>query len=145
MHLSTIFLSATLAPFAMAQTSCGGDKSKKGYCTPLEYVDRTGSGSPSSEQCLDTCRSINSDAGDWGVDFNGKPDGYIDHMLHHDCGFSVTRLQGDTSDSSFLMHNQDILDLIDESINKFGGTHGGNVGAEGTMMCDGRKYKWIID
>lgn len=144
MHFSTILLQAALCSFAVAQSACTGDPSKKGYCTPLTYVDKTGSGSPSMAQCEDTCGGVIGDPSEWGVDFKGKPAGYVDHMMHYPCGFSVTRQDGDTADVSFSMINQDIIELIGETINQFGGAHGGNVAAEGTMECEGHTYKWIV-
>lgn len=146
MRLSTLFFTA-FAALAAAQNACTGDKSIAGYCTTLTYVDRTNtaSGPPTVTECLDTCRGVLSDAGDWGVDFTGKPPGYIDNMLGYPCGFSVGRGAGEPNDYSFLMHNQDIIDIIDEVNQRFGGLHGGNVAAEGTMNCEGHLATWYVN
>ncbi|XXH02834.1 hypothetical protein Hte_009221 [Hypoxylon texense] len=135
--------------------ACAADKSA-GYCTTLTYTDLTGAASssssssssspiPTQEQCQAACRSVLSDAGDWGVDFHGRPAGYRDEMVLADCGFGVSRQSdADTSQFSFYVHNQDILDVIDESVRRFAGEHGGRVKAEGTMECSGYVVKWYV-
>ncbi|KAI4859724.1 hypothetical protein F4820DRAFT_462250 [Hypoxylon rubiginosum] len=126
--------------------ACAADKSV-GYCTALTYTDRTGGSSapPTSGQCEDACRSILSDAGDWAVDFAGKPAGYRDEMVLGTCGFGVSRLSDtDTAQFSFLVHNDDMLDVIGESLSRFAGKHGGKVKADGTMDCSGHVVKWYV-
>ncbi|KAI1405195.1 putative necrosis-inducing factor-domain-containing protein [Hypoxylon fuscum] len=116
-----------------------------GYCETLSYNDRTDSSSPSSADCQQTCRSILTDAGDWGVDFNGQPAGYRDNLVLSDCPFGIEReTDGDSSSFSFSVHNQDIIDVVGQSINKFAGNHGGKVKAEGTMKCDGHTVRWYV-
>ncbi|KAI0010915.1 putative necrosis-inducing factor-domain-containing protein [Xylariaceae sp. FL0662B] len=147
MHSSTIF-SAALISFASAQDYCWGNKSAAGYCTPGEYIDRTSTAAspPSRDDCYHTCSGIQTDAGDWSVDFRGQPAGYKDLMLVYDCGFAVSRESDtDTSGFEFSMHNQDILDLIDEAVNRFADKHGGKVAAEGTMTCGDHTARWYVE
>ncbi|KAI1391880.1 putative necrosis-inducing factor-domain-containing protein [Hypoxylon trugodes] len=141
---------AAAAPSWLAQRadSCAGDKSVAGYCTPISYTDVTTSSSssaPSSSDCQQTCQSILTDAGDWGVDFTGQPAGYRDEMYLGKCGFGIAReTDSDTSQFSFSVNNQDIVDVVGESINRFAGQHGGKVKAEGTMNCSGHVVRWFV-
>ncbi|KAI1137508.1 putative necrosis-inducing factor-domain-containing protein [Hypoxylon sp. FL0543] len=133
-------------PFSLfaRQDACVGNGAA-GYCTTLSYQDNTDDSSQTTDDCQETCRSILSDAGDWGVDFTGKPAGYIDHMVLQACGFGIGRAtDDDTSEFSFDVHNQDILDVIDESVKRFAGQHGGKVKAEGTMNCEGHVVRWYV-
>ncbi|KAI3321673.1 hypothetical protein HD806DRAFT_524121 [Xylariaceae sp. AK1471] len=129
-----------------AQDSCYGDKSTAGYCTPLTYTDTTKDykAPPTTSDCFDTCRGINQDAGDWSVDFNDDADGVHHSMILYHCGFAVSQGEGTPRDASFSLANQDILDLYDESINRFGADHGGQISAEGTMDCGGLNITWYI-
>lgn len=75
MHVSRLLL-VLFGAFVAAQVNqCTGDKSIAGYCETLTYVDRTTSSSnpPTTANCQDTCRGILSDAGDWSVNFVGRP------------------------------------------------------------------------
>ncbi|KAI1080128.1 hypothetical protein F5B20DRAFT_540881 [Whalleya microplaca] len=147
MHLLTI-LSSALIPFAAAQDNCLGNKSNAGYCTVGDFIDRTtsASGPPTRDQCQQTCKGVLGDPSDWNVDFRGQPAGYKDTMLLYDCAFSVSRDSAtDTSSFQFSMHNQDILDVMDEAIKRFADQHGGKVAAEGTMVCSGHNVRWYMD
>lgn len=76
-------------------------------------VTSSNPGAPTLSECQNTCRSTLTDAGDWVVDFTGKPAGYIDTLNQSPCGFSVGRAPGSTEmDFKFYMHNQDIVDAI---------------------------------
>ncbi|KAI1098127.1 putative necrosis-inducing factor-domain-containing protein [Jackrogersella minutella] len=139
------FTAAAPSPLSPRQDSCGGDKSIAGYCTPLTYTDQTNSSSIPATACQHTCQSILTDAGDWGVDFTGQPAGYRDEMFLGTCGFGIAReTDADTSQYSFSVANQDILDIIDESIKMFADKHGAKVKAEGTMNCEGHVVRWFV-
>lgn len=128
------------------QDACSGNKADAGYCTPLTYNDvTTSSTSITTSNCQSTCASILADAGDWGVDFRGQPAGYIDGMFLSGCKFGIAReTDSDTSQFSFDVANQDIVDVIDESIKRFGSSHGGKLSAEGTMTCQGHTVRWFV-
>ncbi|KAF2740071.1 hypothetical protein EJ04DRAFT_482754 [Polyplosphaeria fusca] len=119
---------------------CTGDKSNVGHCTTLTFTDvtTTSPDPPTTAECNDTCRGVISDAGDWIVDFKGKPDGYRQNMLGYPCGFQMGRGPGEAKDYSFFMDNQDIIDILDEvNQRRYGPLHGGKVAAQGTVTCDG--------
>ncbi|KAK7179535.1 hypothetical protein DPSP01_003623 [Paraphaeosphaeria sporulosa] len=146
------FSSFVLALFGFLSTlvtasQCTGHKENAGYCTVLTYEDRTtlNTSPPSTSQCERSCKDVLTDAGDWIVSFNGKPAGYVQHMVNSDCSFSVGRGTGEPSDYQFYMDNQDIVDIIDEVNVRFGGKHGGRVSAQGTMKCQGRLATWYVD
>ncbi|KAI2464807.1 putative necrosis-inducing factor-domain-containing protein [Annulohypoxylon bovei var. microspora] len=138
-------LASALPSLFTRQDACAGDKSVAGYCTPLTYNDVTSASSVSTADCQSTCRSILTDAGDWGVDFRGQPAGYVDGMYLSGCRFGVAReTDADDAQFEFDVANQDIVDLIDESISRFAGSHGGRVSAEGTMQCEGHVVRWFV-
>ncbi|OAL53067.1 hypothetical protein IQ07DRAFT_641480 [Pyrenochaeta sp. DS3sAY3a] len=147
MHLRTLLLSV-FASLAIAQINyCAGDKTIVGHCETLTYIDRTttASGPPSTAECQDACRGVLTDAGDWIVDFRGKPDGYRQNMVGYPCGFSMGRAPGQPKDYNFDMHNQDIVDILDEVSKRFAPLHGGRVAAEGTVRCDGFVGTWYVE
>ncbi|KAI8631716.1 hypothetical protein F5Y19DRAFT_463392 [Xylariaceae sp. FL1651] len=129
-----------------AQDQCWGNKSSPKYCTPLTYVDTTDTfkAPPTTSDCQDTCHTINEDAGDWEVDFSMDADDVHHSMILTHCGFAVGRGEGTPRNASFLLANQDILDLFDESINRFGPNHDGGISANGTMDCGDLHINWYI-
>ncbi|KAI1379211.1 putative necrosis-inducing factor-domain-containing protein [Hypoxylon crocopeplum] len=138
---------AAPSPLAQRQDLCAGDPSAAGFCTPLTFTDKTGgsAAAPSTSDCQQTCQGILSDAGDWGVDFAGRPAGFRDQMYLGPCQFGVSRTSDrDTSQFFFDMSNQDIVDVVGGSIRRFAGAHGGRVKAEGTMDCSGHVVKWYV-
>ncbi|KAH7116223.1 hypothetical protein B0J11DRAFT_539472 [Dendryphion nanum] len=136
-----------LTPFALSQNSCTGDKSIIGHCTITSFTDltTTSPNPPTTAECQDTCRGVLGDAGDWIVDFRNQPDGYKQTMLLYPCSFGVGRGAGEPRNYFFYMHNQDIVDVLDEVNQRFGPLHGGRVAAQGTMVCDGRQATWYIN
>ncbi|KAI1296139.1 hypothetical protein F5Y03DRAFT_297211 [Xylaria venustula] len=133
-------------PFSYGQDNCYGNKSIAGYCTPLTYTDTTDSFSapPKTSDCEATCVGINQDAGDWLVDFSTDAAGALHSMILYHCGFAVSRGDGTPEDAKFSLANQDILDLYDESLNRFGPLHDGAISASGTMECSGFNVNWYI-
>jgi hypothetical protein len=80
MRLSTVILTLlTTLAFAQTPNYCAGDKTIVGYCTITGYTDKTTSvtNPPTPAECNDACRGVQSDAGDWIVDFTGRPAGYL--------------------------------------------------------------------
>ncbi|KAI0801616.1 hypothetical protein GGR55DRAFT_469000 [Xylaria sp. FL0064] len=135
-----------LLPLSHGQDNCYGNKSIVGYCTPLTYTDTTNTfkAPPKTSDCEATCVGINQDPGDWLVDFSTDADGALHSMLLYHCGFAVSRGAGTPADAKFSLANQDILDLYDESLNRFGNLHNGAISATGTMQCSGYKVNWFI-
>ncbi|KAL7621615.1 hypothetical protein AAE478_008941 [Parahypoxylon ruwenzoriense] len=146
--LPALFVSALAAvphPLSHRQDACAVDGSASGYCTPLTYADRTVASSPSSADCQQTCRGVQTDAGDWSADFAGRPAGYRDELWLGPCGFAVAREDdADTAAFEVALQNQDIVELVGEAVRRFAGRHGGKVAAEGTMRCGGRVVRWVL-
>lgn len=66
-------------------------------------------------------------------------------MVGYPCAFSVGRGDGEPLNYKFFMHNQDIVDVIDEVNKRYGGLHGGKVAAQGTMVCEGHQAVWYVN
>lgn len=146
--LALLLGSLIFLPLSSAQNNCRGDKSIAGYCTPLTYRDTTDDfeAPPRALSCQDTCAGINADLGDWLVDFSADADGVQHRMLLYPCGFAVARGDGAPRDARLSLANQDILDLYDESLRRFGARHAdGRISAEGTMRCGDLVIKWYIE
>ncbi|KAI1734971.1 hypothetical protein F4680DRAFT_317106 [Xylaria scruposa] len=144
--LITLLCSLILFSLSHAQDNCYGDKSIAGYCTPLTFTDTTAQfkAPPTTSECQDTCRGINQDAGDWLVDFSTDPAGARHGISLYPCGFAVSPGEGTPHNARFSLTNQDILDLYDESLNRFGGLHAGKISAQGTMLCADFHINWFI-
>ncbi|KAI0465654.1 hypothetical protein F4859DRAFT_374091 [Xylaria cf. heliscus] len=129
-----------------AQDNCYGNKSIAGYCTPLTFTDTTASFKtpPTTSDCQATCAGINQDAGDWLVDFSADPDGALHKISLYPCGFAVSRGEGTPHNARFSLANQDILDLYDGSLGRFGAAHAGRLSAQGTMQCGDYNINWFI-
>ncbi|KAI1199765.1 hypothetical protein F5X97DRAFT_295342 [Nemania serpens] len=130
-----------------AQNNCYADKSLRGYCTPLTYTDTTGSiqGLPTTLDCQDSCAGVIRDPTDWLVDFSTAADGAQHGMLYYHCGFAISQGKGTPHNAKIFLANQDIIAVYNETINRFGGLHGGKISAEGTMQCDGLEVNWFIE
>lgn len=74
----------------------------------------------------------------------GRPEGYRQNLLLYPCGFSMGRAPGQPLDYEFLMHNQDIVDILDEVSKRFAPLHSGRVAAEGLIRCDGWEATWYV-
>ncbi|KAI0390713.1 hypothetical protein F5Y17DRAFT_47586 [Xylariaceae sp. FL0594] len=136
---------ATSPTAAAAADSCLGTPTNVGYCTPLTYTDTTGvyPGNPTTADCLNTCAGV---SGDCSVAFTGQDGGGLRKLvLRRPCGFAIAwGDSGNPPETTVTMNSQDILDLFEESLNRFGGAHGGRIAAEGTMTCGGRNIRWFI-
>ncbi|KAF2824911.1 hypothetical protein CC86DRAFT_395301 [Ophiobolus disseminans] len=145
--MRTLSLLLFLAALTAAQTNeCTGNKATIGYCETISYTDRTTTSSdpPSVAECNNACGGVLSDAGDWIVEFQGKPDGFRQNMVGSACAFSIGRAPGQPRDYGFSMHNQDIVDIIDEVNKRFAPLHGGRAAAEGIVRCEGFEATWYV-
>jgi hypothetical protein len=149
MHTSTILLPllTLFTTTTLAQNGCQGNKAELGYCTTTSFVDLTNSasGPPTTAQCEDACRGVLTDAGDWSVLFENQPLTYRHTMVGFACAFSVGPAAGEPAVYRFDMHNQDIVDIMDEVNRRFGPLHSGRVAARGTMVCQGHTAQWYVD
>ncbi|KAI0172697.1 hypothetical protein GGR52DRAFT_545732 [Hypoxylon sp. FL1284] len=135
------------SPVLLPRTDACKADAAAGYCTTLTWTDRTAGASdaPTTDDCQDTCSRVLSEAGDWGVDFTGKPAGWRDRMVGGTCAFTVSRTSdASASQFSFLMANADILDAVGGAVSRFAGAHGGRVKAGGTMSCGGHVVKFYV-
>ncbi|KAI0522075.1 hypothetical protein F5B22DRAFT_458159 [Xylaria bambusicola] len=144
--LAILLGSLIVLPISHAQNNCYGNPSIEGYCTPLTFKDTTNdfSAPPMTSDCDATCFGINEDAGDWLVDFSTDANGAHHSMILYHCGFAVSRGQGTPRNAKFSLANQDILDLYDETLNRFGALHDGSISAQGTMLCGDFQINWYI-
>ncbi|KAH4402551.1 hypothetical protein HBI56_186570 [Parastagonospora nodorum] len=145
MHIPTFSL-AVFATLTTAQDFCTSNASTPGYCELLSLTDRTlnVTSPPSSSDCQDACRGVLGEAGDWSVDFKGKPPGYIQNMVGSPCGFSMGRAPGQPLEYAFLISNQDIVGILAEVVRRFAGVHGGEVAAEGRVRCGDSEGVWYV-
>ncbi|KAK6070126.1 hypothetical protein SCUP234_06884 [Seiridium cupressi] len=138
-----LILLASLAAFTSAQ-SCTGDKSVAGYCTPDTWTAHPiNSSAPTNAECQDACHGVASDAGDWFANLTGSAPGERRSVVGFPCQFSIGRGPGQADPLSFSFANQDILDVYDGAISRFGSS--GRTAATGTMTCEGKKVTWWVD
>ncbi|CAK7206937.1 hypothetical protein SEUCBS139899_009744 [Sporothrix eucalyptigena] len=101
-------------------------------CGDSTFVDQTSSASPSVSDCMLLVNDIE------GIDHSYMI--FADQqaiLSNHTCVFGVQGKSGGTRIS-----NQDVVDLVRDSISKFGGS--GKVGAKGSMVCGGDTVEWGI-
>ena len=103
MYISLLLL-ASVATAAVNR--CTGNKGVKGYCDTLTYEDVTtrNTSPPTTSQCESTCSNILTDAGDWPISFEGKPEGWVHQIAYMDCAFSVGRVSVLNKFLFILMH-----------------------------------------
>ncbi|KAK8034078.1 glycoside hydrolase family 18 protein [Apiospora rasikravindrae] len=143
MHTS-IFLASFFLHAATAQW-CAGQPDTPGYCTPQTWTALpTTADSPQTAECQDACRGVASDAGDWGANLTGLPEGQRHTVVGYPCGFSLGRGPGQGDPLEFDFQNQDILDVYQGAIDRFA-TADGRVAATGTMSCQGKRVQWWVD
>jgi Ecp2-like pathogen effector protein (putative necrosis-inducing factor) len=101
-------------------------------CGASTFVDQTSDASPTVADCLHIVANIQSTQGEWEVE-NAVGE---QHQIvgFGTCNFGV---QGDGKNGNIDFHvgSQDIVDIINSSIQMFGGS--GKVGAKGEMSCKG--------
>ena len=61
------------------------------------------------------------------------------------CGFRVGGSPDEPLDYAFLVHDQGIVDVLDEVGRRFAGLHGGRATTKETVECDRRKATWYVD
>ncbi|KAB5566607.1 putative necrosis-inducing factor-domain-containing protein [Coniochaeta sp. 2T2.1] len=99
-------------------------------CGPSSFRNQRDNASPSIEDCLRMTANM-ANAGYWDVMATGR----LVHVANSGtCVFSVTAKVIDRGfDEFFFVGNQDIIDLINSSVQKFGSR--GKVAAQGEMEC----------
>lgn len=102
------------------------------HCGESTFVNQGSDASPPVEDCKQIIKNIAGDAdADWDVDL------VTQHQLVEagDCRFGVEATDNPDGNVQFFVGAQDIIDIINTSIEKFGGS--GRVGAKGNMDCKG--------
>lgn len=120
------------SPLAERKTGLfqGGD-----WCGDSTFVNQNSAASPLIADCMRIVDNLSV----WSVGTNGKATWEVESFAkqHHQlvqygtCAFGVQGNMG--GDAYFYVGNQDIIDIIRSSVEKFGA--GGTVGAKGDMTC----------
>jgi hypothetical protein len=98
-------------------------------CGDSTFVNQSSGGSPTVNDCLQIATNI-AGGGTWEV--SGFPPDWHQLVQYGTCAFGVQRNSGGLY---FHVGNQDIIDLIHTSVDKF--SWFGLVGAKGVMPCEG--------
>ncbi|KAK3898494.1 hypothetical protein C8A05DRAFT_47209 [Staphylotrichum tortipilum] len=95
--------------------------------------NRGSDASPPVSDCKVLVSRIEATGGNWQVDWSLRKQ----HQLveYGKCAFGVTGIGGNSDNAWYYIGEEDISNLIRDSIAKFGGT--GKVGTMGTMWCRG--------
>ncbi|OIW34308.1 hypothetical protein CONLIGDRAFT_688063 [Coniochaeta ligniaria NRRL 30616] len=116
---------------------CGADgQPPLNNCGDSTFEDHTSDASPLAADCLHIAKNIDL-GGRWHVAaFLGVAGGQHQLVEWGTCAFGVEPVgYGGTYD----LGNLDIIDLIDDSVNRFAKLHGGKVGSAGEMRCFGSR------
>lgn len=109
----------------------------KSSCADSTFVDQTSNASPKVEDCRQLIRNIEGT----GASYEPGVGPQSEIARHASCKFGVTgKVAGNLY---FHVEGQDIIDIINDSINKFGGS--GKVGAKGKMRCSGNTVDQSVD
>ena len=95
-------------------------------------MDQTSATSPPVSDCLQLIKNIEGTDGKWDIENAIGNQHQIAQFGR--CRFGVTGLNK-KGNIDFHVGTQDIIDIINDSINKFGGS--GRVGSKGRMSCRG--------
>ncbi|KAB5522863.1 putative necrosis-inducing factor-domain-containing protein [Coniochaeta sp. 2T2.1] len=127
---------------------CGPDgQPPYSACGPSTFEDTTSSTSPLASDCLVIAKNVRL-GGKWNVEsVTGNQHQLVQFGT---CAFGVE--PKDKKGGFFEIGNLDIIDIINDSVNKFAESHGGKVNAAGETDCHGslaaggdrHKVKWGI-
>ena len=101
-------------------------------CEDSSFEDQASDASPSVDDCMGIVNNIKGTQGEWEVENAIGNQHQI--VQFGDCKFGVQGLNK-KGNVDFHVGAQDIVDIITESIKRFGGS--GKVGAKGQMDCKG--------
>ncbi|CAG8890307.1 unnamed protein product [Penicillium egyptiacum] len=110
----------------------------KDFCGASTFVDQTSGASPPVDDCKQIIKDIQGTSKAWHP-FIERQRGIVDSG---NCVFGVTG-KGRKGNSQFDIGAQDVIDIINDSIHKFGGS--GKIGAKGTMQCNGNIKKQNVE
>ncbi|WEW59000.1 hypothetical protein PRK78_004468 [Emydomyces testavorans] len=112
----------------------------KSHCDSSTFEDQTSGASPPVSDCLQIVKNIQGTGGEWEVE---NALGQQHQLVQFGkCRFGV---QGKGKDGNVDFHvgAQDIIDIINDSVKRFGGS--GKVGSTGTMQCRGTVKKQNVE
>ncbi|KAL2132722.1 hypothetical protein VTI74DRAFT_3432 [Chaetomium olivicolor] len=81
--------------------------------------------------------------GDASTEFTHRITGHREILSYGTCAFGIERTGGTGGAVEFKVGGQDVIDIINDSVKKFGGR--GKVGARGVMPCDGTTVGTTVD
>jgi hypothetical protein len=99
------------------------------HCGPSSFANQTSDASPLVDDCIHLANNIIGD-GTW----TSNPLGHRQLAKYGTCVFGVEGGDGTIIIQAYKVGNEDIRDLIFDSINKF--QSDGKVGSKGRMDCD---------
>ncbi|KAF7554695.1 hypothetical protein G7Z17_g2698 [Cylindrodendrum hubeiense] len=113
-------------------------------CGDSSFEDNTSDASPTVDDCKTIITNIEGDATtEWTTLVVGEEQREI--ASYGSCAFGVEATET-TGNANFQVGGQDVIDIINSAINRFGGS--GNIGAQGEMDCNGnikdQGVKWGI-
>ncbi|KAL2152192.1 hypothetical protein VTH82DRAFT_5376 [Thermothelomyces myriococcoides] len=101
-------------------------------CGASSFEDQTSDASPKVSDCRQIIRNIEGDA---STEWTHRITGHREILSYGTCHFGIERTGGTGGAVEFKVGGQDVIDIINDSIKKFGGS--GKIGAKGVMPCDG--------
>ncbi|KAL4789112.1 chitinase [Aspergillus venezuelensis] len=104
-------------------------------CDDSTFEDETSDASPLVEDCLQIIKNIEEDGStDFTMQVAGMPHRQI--LQHATCAFGVEATKQD-GNVNFKVGGQDVINIINDAVNKFGGK---KIGAKGEMKCNGNMH-----
>ncbi|KAF5485943.1 Killer toxin subunits alpha/beta [Colletotrichum fructicola] len=104
----------------------------KDHCGESSFENRGSDASPKVEDCKQIIKNIE---GDGSTEFTHRITGHREILDFGSCHFGIERTGGTGGAVEFRVGGQDVIDVINESIKRFGGS--GRIGAKGVMPCSG--------
>lgn len=102
-------------------------------CSDSTFVDRTTEASPTVEDCIKLMKEYRGEYHNWEIEnVIGEQHQLIQNGT---CKFGIESLDAGNGNAGYYIGSQDIVDIINDSIDKFGDS--GKVGSKGRMTCDG--------
>jgi hypothetical protein len=113
----------------------------KDHCGETTFENQGSEASPKVEDCRQTIKNIegNRDT-QWTIQSVGLKQRAIAKSKGCSFGVEATNLNGNID---FQVGGQDVMDVINEAIEKFGGS--GRIGAKGGMVCKGNMVKQNVE
>ena len=112
----------------------------KDRCGDSTFEDQTSGASALVSDCRQIIKNIEGDA---STEFTHRITGHREILSFGTCTVGIERTGGTGGAVEFKVGGQDVIDIINESIKRFGGS--GRVGAKGVMPCDGTTAGTTVD